>query len=829
LLETWNATAADYPRDRCLHELVAEQAARTPDAVAVACGGKSLTYRELNRRANRLARLLRSRGVGPDVLVAVCAERSVELVVGLLAVLKAGGAYLPVDPAYPAERVAFMLEDAGVTALLTQRSLLEHLPETDARLLCLDGNWETMAADDADHSFDPAATPDSLAYVIYTSGSTGRPKGAMIDHRGLVNYLWWAVSAYQAAGGEGAPVHSSVSFDLTVTSLWSPLLVGRRVELVPEAAGIEGLTAALQAPGGFSLLKITPAHLELIRTQLPPGQAAASTRALVIGGEALLPESLAYWRENAPGTGIINEYGPTETVVGCCVYWVKPGEALGASVPIGRPIANTRLYILDRHMQPVPVGVSGELYIGGDGVCRGYLNRPELTAERFIPSPFVPGDRLYKTGDLCRYLPDGNIDFLGRIDHQVKIRGYRIELGEIESALTRHPAVETGVVLVREECGGKRLVAYAVPRAGSGLTAAALREALKAGLPEYMVPSAFVLMDALPLTPNGKVDRAALPAPDAADPEGEYCAPRTPAEAKLAAIWAEVLGVGQVSVLDNFFELGGDSILSIQVVARAAQVGLKLSPQHLFQHPTVAELAAVATEEAAGAGEGPVAGPVALTPIQRWFLDAAPAEPHHFNQAVLLELKRPLAPDALRAALGALINRHDALRLRFRQTEAGWVQEVAPQGEAPPVAWIDLARLPEAARAGALETAAAELQAGLDLAAGPLVKAALFDLGPGQPGRLLLAIHHLAVDGVSWRILLEELEMALAGSALPPQTTAFSRWAGGLGQSTAEDERAFWLGQTGGAPLPVDHAGGDNTVAQARTITLALPPAETRA
>lgn len=805
VLHEWNRTAADYPIHSTLAQLFERQAALTPEAPAVA---GSFTFAELNRRANRLAHHLRGLGVGPDVLVGVCMERTPDLLVALLAVLKAGGAYLPLDPAYPRERLGFMLSDAAVPVLLTQSHLTDRLPEHGAQVIC------DLAVDGPDTNPAPQAGPQNLAYVIYTSGSTGRPKGAMIDHRGLVNYLWWAKSAYLAEAGGGAPVHSSISFDLTVTSLWTPLIAGRPVQLVGEAEGIEGLAGSLQEPGGFGLVKLTPAHVELISQQLTPAQAARGAGALVIGGEALSPETIAFWRKAAPDTALINEYGPTETVVGCCVYWVKPGDRFQGSIPIGRPIANTYLYILDRQLQPVPVGVPGELYIGGHGVCRGYLNRPELTAERFVTDPFH-GGRMYKTGDLCRYLADGNIDFLGRMDEQVKLRGFRIELGEIEAGLAAHPQVATAAAVVRDTEAGKQLVAYVVPRTGAEIDVPALKAHLRDRVPEYMVPTAFVTLAALPLSPNGKVDRKALPAPAVAATDSRAaCAPRNTAEERLTAIWADVLRRPVTSIHHNFFELGGDSILSIQVVSRAQQVGLKLTPRDLFQHPTIAGLAAVATTLDDGASQyaqGPVTGEVNLAPIQRWFLEGDPVDAHHYNQSVLLDLRRPLSPAVLQRALTRLAEHHDALRLRFRQTaEGAWEQTCALPGELIIPTVLDTYS----------DEAVAALQGSLDLEHGPLLAAALF------PDRLLLTVHHLAVDGVSWRILLEDLELLCQNpeAPLPPKTASYQEWSAAL--KAPEEELDFWREQTATKAEPV---GDPGDVESEESVLLILSREETEA
>jgi non-ribosomal peptide synthetase component F len=630
LLETWNDTSSAYERERSAQELFEAQVERTPEDIAVEFEGRYLTYRELNRRANQLAHHLRGRGVGPDVLVAIYLDRCPEMVVALLASLKAGGAYVPLDPAYPAERLRFMMDDSGASVLLTQHRLREAFPVQGARIIELDRlppEIERMPEDDP----ESGVRPDDLAYVIYTSGSTGTPKGAMIAHRGLVNYLSWCTTAYAVAQGNGAPVHSSIGFDLTVTSLFAPLMVGQRVTLLPEGVALESLGSALRSTGGFSLVKITPSHLELLARELAAdqdGPAAAQeawreglaveglsffqaqgfngsrarstswTRAFVIGGEELTAEGLSFFREHAREIRLINEYGPTETVVGCCVYEVPPDIQPGP-VPIGQPIANTRLYVLDRHLRPVPVGVPGELYIGGDGVARGYLHRPGLTAERFIPDPFsvTPGARLYKTGDLARWSPGGQLEFRGRVDHQVKIRGYRVELGEIEAALAQHPAVREAVVVVREDAPeDQRLVAYWTAQGPDLPGAGELRGHLSLRLPEYMVPSAFVALSEMPLTKNGKVNRRALPAPDRSrnGAGGELAAPRNPIEQALSEIWAQVLGVERIGVTDHFFELGGHSLLATQVVSRVRDAfGVSLLLRQVFASPVLADLAVV--------------------------------------------------------------------------------------------------------------------------------------------------------------------------------------------------------------------------------------------
>jgi len=502
----------DLPADLCLHRLVEAQAERSPESIAVRSGERLLTYSELDRRANQLARHLQSHGVGPEVLVVVCLERSPALMVSLLAVLKAGGAYLPLDPAYPRERLGLMLRDARPAVLLTEEISSPLLPENAATPVLVDRDWEAIARQDGS-CLDGGATADNLAYVIYTSGSTGMPKGAMITHRGLVNYVTWAAEAYDAVGGEGAPVHSSLGFDLTVTSLFTPLLAGRTVELLAEEQGVEALIGALRRTADYSLVKLTPVHLELLAQQLGGEKPAARVRTLVVGGEALFGETLAAWWSHSPDTRIVNEYGPTETVVGSCVYVASRERNGTGAVPIGRPIANTRVDLLDSRLHPVPIGAPGELYIGGSGIARGYLDRPALTAERFVPDPsgLEPGARLYHTGDLAAYV-EGQLHFLGRNDDQVKIRGFRVELGEIEAVLKQHEGVRDAVTLAREDnVGDKRLVAYLIKEDGAPGGPEELRRWVGEKLPEHMVPASFVWMTAFPLTANGKSTAASSP------------------------------------------------------------------------------------------------------------------------------------------------------------------------------------------------------------------------------------------------------------------------------------------------------------------------------
>ncbi|MBW4546343.1 MAG: amino acid adenylation domain-containing protein [Symplocastrum torsivum CPER-KK1] len=827
ILMEWNDTQADYPKDKCIHQLFEEQVELTPDALSVVYEDKQLSYRELNARANQLAHYLQKLGVGPEVLVGIFVERSLEMMVGLLGILKAGGAYVPLDPAYPKERLAFMLSDSQVSVLLTQEKLLAGLPEQGAEAICLDTDWGVISQESEDN-LNSRVNPTNLAYIIYTSGSTGKPKGTMIVHQGLVNYLSWCIKAYAVADGVGSPVHSSIGFDATITSLFSPLLVGQSVVFLPEKQEIEALSAVLCSQSNFSLVKITPAHLALLSELLPSKQAAGQTRALIIGGEALSKKSISFWQTHAPETRLVNEYGPTETVVGCCIYEVPTQTSLSGLVPIGRPIANTQLYILDQSLQPIPIGVVGELHIGGDGLARGYLNRTELTTQKFIPNPFSdePGSRLYKTGDLARYLPDGNIEFLGRIDNQVKIRGFRIELGEIEAVLRQNRAVQDALVIDQEYGpGDKRLVAYVVPSQEQVLPASELRRYLKQKLPDHMVPSAFVLLEALPLTPNGKVDRRALPVPDPtrSDLEEDFVAPHTPVEKMLAEIWAEVLGIERVGIHNKFLELGGHSLLAIRIVSRLRDtLKVELPISSLFASPTVAELA---KRIEASHQEKPFLQAPPIRPVSRnqnlplswnqqrlWFL--AQLEPNSpvYNEPFTIRFGGAIDVDALSKALNEIIKRHESLRERFITIDGQPVQVIDPPSTFN-LAVVDLRQFPEDQReAEALRLAIRESKQLFDLTSGPLLRATLMQLAD-QDYRLFLTVHHIVIDGVSiYSVFVPELAALYEAfstakpsplAELPIQYADFTLWQRQwLAGEILESQLNYWKQQLRG-DLPV--------------------------
>jgi amino acid adenylation domain-containing protein len=588
LLVQWNATEAPYKWGRCLHELLAEQATRTPQAAALVFGDQQLSYGQLEERSNQLAHHLVSLGVGPDVIVGLCVERSLEMVVGLLGILKAGGAYLPLDPQYPAQRLAHMLQDAQVPVLLTHSGLLNQLPETSATRVCLDREWGWIAAQQ--WSAPPSVVgPQNLAYVIYTSGSTGMPKGAMVSHESIVNRLLWMDAVYGLEPSDRVLQKTSLSFDVSVWEVFWPLLKGAGLVMAePEGHKDSDYLVALIAQSRISILHFVPSMLRAF-LQNPKVSECGSLRDVVCSGEALTLDVVREFAGKLPAR-LQNLYGPTEAAVDVS-FWQC--EASAETVPIGRPISNTRLYVLDELLEPVPIGVIGELYIGGAGLARGYLRRPGLTAQRFIASPFGSGDRLYCTGDRVLYRSDGNLEFIGRRDTQIKIRGYRIELGEIEAALRSHAAVSQAVVVAREEeIGQRRLVGYVVSATGEDVEVASLREHLKKSLPEYMVPAVLVQLEQIPLTANGKIDRQALPAPEGRPEIARYVAPRTAVEATLAQIWREVLRLDQVGVEDNFFELGGHSLLAMRVLIQVRELlTSRMGLRDLFEFPKIEDLA----------------------------------------------------------------------------------------------------------------------------------------------------------------------------------------------------------------------------------------------
>ncbi|MBG7385601.1 non-ribosomal peptide synthase/polyketide synthase [Pseudomonas aeruginosa] len=819
LLEGWNATAAEYPLQRGVHRLFEEQVERTPTAPALAFGEERLDYAELNRRANRLAHALTERGVGADRLVGVAMERSIEMVVALMAILKAGGAYVPVDPEYPEERQAYMLEDSGVELLLSQSHLKLPLAQGVQRI-DLD-QADAWLENHAENNPGIELNGENLAYVIYTSGSTGKPKGAGNRHSALSNRLCWMQQAYGLGVGDTVLQKTPFSFDVSVWEFFWPLMSGAR--LVVAAPGDHRDPAKLVElinREGIDTLHFVPSMLQAF-LQDEDVASCTSLKRIVCSGEALPADAQQQVFAKLPQAGLYNLYGPTEAAIDV-THWTCMEEGKDA-VPIGRPIANLACYILDGNLEPVPVGVLGELYLAGQGLARGYHQRPGLTAERFVASPFVAGERMYRTGDLARYRADGVIEYSGRIDHQVKLRGLRIELGEIEARLLEHPWVREAAVLA---VGGRQLVGYVVLESEGGDWREALAAHLAASLPEYMVPAQWLALERMPLSPNGKLDRKALPAPEVSVAQAGYSAPRNAVERTLAEIWQDLLGVERVGLDDNFFSLGGDSIVSIQVVSRARQAGLQLSPRDLFQHQNIRSLALAAKAGAATAEQGPASGEVALAPVQRWFFERAIPNRQHWNQSLLLQARQPLDGDRLGRALERLQAQHDALRLRFREERGAWHQAYAEQAGEP--LWRRQAGSEEA-----LLALCEEAQRSLDLEQGPLLRALLVDMADGSQ-RLLLVIHHLAVDGVSWRILLEDLQRLYADldADLGPRSSSYQAWSRHLHEQAGArlDELDYWQAQLHDAPhaLPCENPHGALENRHERKLVLTLDAERTR-
>ncbi|MBW3570414.1 MAG: amino acid adenylation domain-containing protein, partial [Gemmatimonadetes bacterium] len=830
VVERWNATARDWPFAP-LHRLFIDQAARTPDALAVEGAEGALTYAQLDALSAGVAAALRARGAGRGSIVAVGVERSARMVAALLGVVRAGAAYLPLDPEYPVERLAYMLEDSGAHLLLTERALDAKLPASRIDRILLDEIAPAQPVDTADSvgsadSVDPVHSaypvdsvdagdadvgPDDLAYVIYTSGSTGRPKGVMVPHGGACNFLRAMAEAPGIRADDVLLAVTTIAFDISVLELFLPLSLGARaVVATREQAADPALLGALLAPSGATVMQATPATWAML---LASGWAPRTGMRVLSGGEAL-PRTVADALLSA-GAEVWNLYGPTETTVWSTSVRV-PAEG---AIPLGEPVANTTLYVLDPAGHPAPLGVPGELFIGGAGVTRGYLHRPALTAERFVPDPFgAAGNRLYRTGDRVRRRTDGALDFLGRVDFQVKLRGFRIELGEIEAALRAHPGVGAAAALVREEAGDARLLAYVVPRDPDAPPAGTeLRAFLRARLPEYMVPAAFVALDAFPLTPSGKVDRRALPARDAQPEARTFVAPRTPQEQALAGIWREVLRRESVGLEDDFFELGGHSILATQVLSRVRrELGVELPLRALFEAPTVRALA----ERLGGAVavEGPPlvrverGGPVPLSFAQErmWFLQRMSPASGAYNMAEALALDGPLNVEALRRAFEALLARHEVLRTRYPEVDGQPVQDVlAPPRFVLPV--DDVAEDEVNARA------AADARAPFDLRRDLPLRARLLRIAPLRHV-LLLNVHHVAADGWSWGVMMRELTLsyrAFAGgeeaplAELPVQYADYALWQRAwLNGEAVQRERAFWRERLAGAPalleLPYD-------------------------
>ena len=854
MLSFVNAGGVDFNNVECLHHWFERYAAASPTAPALTCDSQTLSYGEVNQRANQIAHYLIACGVVPDVLVGLCIDRSTDLVIAILGVLKAGGGYLPIDLSYPTERLAFMMRDAQAPVLLTEKKLAARLPKHQARTIFLD-DAEALLGSQPTTNPETRVTPDHMAYVIYTSGSTGQPKGCIVTHHNVARLMRATESWFHFNERDTWTLFHSCAFDFSVWEIWGALLYGGRVVVVPflvsrspeafyELLAREKVTVLNQTPSAFR---------QLIQAEESVGQKELALRYVIFGGEALEMQSLRPWfeRHGDEQPRLVNMYGITETTVHV-TYRPLSKDDLNSGSVIGIPIPDLQIYILDENGQLVPIGVAGEMHVGGAGLARGYLRRPELTEQRFIADHITgrKGARLYKTGDLARFLPGRDIEYLGRIDHQVKIRGFRIELGEIESVLLQHPAVRSAVVMAREdEPGVKRLAAYVVTSQPAP-EVSVLREHLKKKVPDYMVPAAFVFLEALPLTASGKLDRKALPVPESRRPElaRRYVAPRTAAEKTLSEVWSKALRVEKVGIEDNFFELGGDSILSIQIISAARREGLKFTPKLLFANQTIASLAGVVgVTQSESAPPIEAAGDVPLTPIAKWFFEQNLEDLHHYNQSFLFTVTENLDRGVLEQTLAELSRHHDALRLRAALENEAWRMFYSGTSGQPPLEWVDISKLSEPEQRAAIESTSATQQASLNVRHGPVWRVVYFNLGEGRPDRLLFVVHHLAVDGISWRPLLEDLETAYQQTkskqkvALPAKTASYKTWAERL-QAVADSDSlkkqlSYWTAVTEPSavtealkPLTMDAAAlVANIEGKAKKATVTLDEDATRA
>ena len=821
LLVEWNDTDVQLPDAPMIHRRFEARVREVPDAIAVIVDDQQLTYRELNAKANQLARWLQAAAVRPDGLVGIFMERSLEMVIGILGVLKAGGAYLPLDPSYPPERLRFMLEDSSATVILTQQRLRSQLPATSAVVYSMEEEWQVLSQRSGENAVRDVSV-ENLAYVIYTSGSTGRPKGAMLEHRAIANHMNWMCREFPLRPGDAVLQKTPISFDASVWEFYAPLLSGARLVLARPGGQQDPdyLLGAIEQYG-VTTLQVVPSLLRMLLEHADEGRGASLQR-LFCGGEALTTElrERFFARFDAE---LHNLYGPTETCIES-IAWRCDRHGAEPTVPIGRPIDNTRVYLLDSSLRPTPIGVAGEVHIAGLGVGRGYLNRPDLTADRFIPDPFwtESGRRFYKAGDLARYQPDATIEFLGRSDHQTKIRGFRIELGEIEAVLRQQPAVRDAVVVVREDTpGDQRLVAYFAPSSSSAASGQELRQALQTQLPDYMVPSSFVQLEALPLTANGKVDRRALPAPSIGHTDQSYVAPTGDREKRLTDIFAEVLGVNRVGVHDNFFEIGGHSLLATKVVSRVRDAfGARVPLRRIFECPTVAELAKSLQEEEVGSGStpGPDMPPLERTPgdgplplsfaQQRlWFLDNMEPGNPYYNMPAALRLSGDVRVSALERAIDEIIRRHEVLQASYVLLQ-GQPRQVRTPGRGPVLRIVDVSSLDEASREEQVRLlAAADARQPFDLSAGRVVRATLIKCDEDSH-TILFAMHHIVSDGWSLAIVVRELSVLYEAfcegrpsplAEVPIQYADFAVWQRKWLESDGlKSQLAYWKAQLGG-------------------------------
>jgi amino acid adenylation domain-containing protein/non-ribosomal peptide synthase protein (TIGR01720 family) len=832
LLYGFNVTEAEYPKDKTIIQLFEAQAEKTPDKVAISFNQTELTYKELNAKANQLARYLVSKGVTEETIVGLLTTHSIETVIGILGILKAGGAYLPIDPNYPDDRISYMLEDSSSQMLLANLKLPDGI----------NFNGEYLNLNDQSPYLNETSNPevitkpDDLVYIIYTSGSTGKPKGTMIEHRGLVNYICWAKKMYVKADDEVFPLYSSLSFDLTVTSIFVPLISGNKIIVYSSNKDEdEYVLYRIIKENKATVIKLTPSHLSLLQDR---DNRNLSVRRFIVGGEDFKVSLARNIHENFDGNiEIFNEYGPTETVVGCMIYKYDYESDTRISVPIGVPADNVQIYLLDKNLNPVPLNIVGELYVSGDGVGRGYLNRVKLTQEKFMANPFISGKRMYKTGDLARFIGNGTIEYVGRADQQVKISGCRIELGEIENYIQLHEAIKDVVVIDFEDRNkNKYLCSYIVKKAE--IATSVLKDFLLRYLPDYMVPAHFIEMEEIPLTPNGKVNRELLSKPEIQMIENaEIITYRNEKEEQLVNTICEVLKIEALHLRQNFYQLGGDSIKAIQIASKLNEKGLKIKVKEILSHPIIKEMAlCIQNSKGLEINQDTCEGNIQPTPIVSWFLARNFANPHHYNQSVLVKLKQDIETSKLEIILNELIKHHDSLRINYNSQTGELFYNNEHLSNNYQVREYDLTNLSFSGQVDRMTSIADDLKSSFNIETDILIKACVFSVAINRK-LILITAHHLVVDGVSWRIIVDDINTMIKqinsrqGIRLPVKTHSYQEWAKTLdsyGKKQIDQEVFYWdfvLKQD--FSFPIDYDLGLDTLDNSHTISFQISEVET--
>jgi len=841
-----NNTEASFPEDKTLPQLFKEQVLKNPGNIALEYEDKKVTYQELNELTDKLAGKLQATGITPDSIVGMLCERSIEAIICMMGILKAGGAYLPMAPDYPVERKNYIIEDSGIKMLLIEKTLEQQeieILDDNRNLKTIIIDYQTLKEEtiDTDRHFKKDAvniTSENLAYVIYTSGTTGNPKGTLLRHRNVINYIWWGAKFYVKGETVGFPLFTSLSFDLTVTSVFIPLVTGNKIVIYRDSK--EGLLIEdVVNEDKVDIIKLTPSHLKVVN-QLKCE--ASRIKSFILGGEELKTDTA---RETVDRFGeninIYNEYGPTETAVGCMIHRYDKNKDVGLAVPIGKPSDNVQIYILDKNRKPLPLGVIGEIYIAGKGVARGYLKNQPLTEERFVDNPFIPGEKMYKSGDLGLWNLDKILEFFGRSDEQVKIRGYRIEPGEIEKHLLAIEGIKDAVVALRKG-PQEGLCAYLVAQDQTELEVPQLRQLLSRELPVYMLPSEFVQVESIPLTRNGKVDLKKLETMGKKlESVQEYVAPRNEMETMLAEIWSAILGAEKVGITDNFFELGGDSIKAVQITARLNDAGKSINVKDILSHQTIATVCANVDFDShiRYYEQGTMTGEKGVTPIEGWFLAQDFHNPHHYNQSVLLAFKTPVDIPTLEKVFETLIAHHDGLRLNYNKENNRFYFNNDHLGKPFKINIVDMSDVPEAERAAYIEEKGYEVKGGFDLTNGLLLRAILFK-APHDPDRMLLTLHHIIVDGYTWRILLEDLYNLYEAlqkqkdHELSQKTASLLDWYDALlmyrESGKLDKEKEYWQKvEASDFRLPYDREPGsvDWSIKNQGTVTVRLDQEET--